>query len=152
MVQAQSSAPLPRSGSGCLKGCLIAVALVLLPLALVGGYGGWFLWQGFRHDPVLGVVSELVRHDGMAEAVLGENIKITGVEGNAFSFVSGLGTHSGYVVELEGSKARGRLALDATTRNGQVHIDSMILTGPDGDRYDLMHHIMAPVAAPSTAI
>ena len=68
------SSAAPRSGSGCLKGCLIAIALVVLPVVLVSAYSAWFLWQGFRHDPTLAAVSELVRHDGMAEAVLGSNI------------------------------------------------------------------------------
>jgi len=152
MAMAQPSAPPPHSGSGCLKGCLIALALLLLPVALVGAYGGWFLWQGFRHDPVVRAVSELVRHDGMAETALGENIQITGIEGSAFSFVPGLGARSDYVVTLEGSKASGRLAVDATVQHGQVHILSMILTGPGGDRYDLLHHVMTPSGGSTTAI
>jgi hypothetical protein len=145
--------PPPRSSPGCLKGCLFALALLLLPVALVGAYGGWFLWQGFRHDPVLGAVSELVRHDGMAETVLGRDIEVTGIEGNAFSFVPGLGSRSDYVVTLRGSKAEGRLAIDATVRRGRVHIDSMILTGPDGERYDLLHHVVTPPSGgPTTSI
>ena len=90
----------PVSGHGCLFGCLGALAVLLLPELLVSAYGAWFFYQGFRHDPVLQAVSELVRHDGMAEQVLGEDIRITGVEGNAFSFMSGMGAHSAYSVML----------------------------------------------------
>jgi hypothetical protein len=141
-----------RSSSGCLKGCLVALALILLPMILVGGYGAWFLWQGFRDDSTLAAVAQLVRHDGMAEAVLGENIQITGVEGNAFSFAPGLGTQDAYVVTLSGSRAGGQLAVDASTDHGRVHINSMILIGPNGDRYDLMHHTMSPAARPTDSI
>ena len=142
----------PRSG-GCLKGCLLALALLLLPFLLVGGYGAWFLWQGFRHDPTLVAVGELVRRDGIAGSVLGEDIRITGVAGNAFSFVPGLGSRSAYVVDLTGSKASGRLAIESHIESGRVRIDSMILSGPDGERYDLMHHMPAlPRGGPTTSI
>jgi hypothetical protein len=42
------------------------MAIVFLPILLAGGYGTWFLWQGFRHDPVMRTVTELVRRDGLA--------------------------------------------------------------------------------------
>ena len=144
--------PPARSRHGCLKGCLLALALLLLPVLLVGGYGAWFLWQGFRNDPTLVAARELLRRDGMAKAVLGENIHITGVAGNAFSFVPGLGARSDYVVALSGSKASGTLAIESHVQSGRVRIDSMILSGPNGERYDLMHHTMAPGAGPTTSI
>jgi hypothetical protein len=53
--------PPPRRKNGCLWGCLIVMLLVSLPPILVGGYGAWFLWQGYRRDPVLRVVGEMVR-------------------------------------------------------------------------------------------
>ena len=138
-----------RPGTGCLKGCLIALLLLLTPLALVGGYGAWFLWQGFRHDPVMIAVGEVVRRDGIAQAVLGSNIHITGVEGNFRSFVPGLGAHGDYVLDVEGSKASGTLAVDADVEGGKVHVNSMILTGPQGERYDLMHHTLRPAGTTS---
>src|SRR3954468_1454488 len=146
-------APPPRRGFGCLKGCLLALALIALPVILVGGYGAWFVWQGFRHDPTLIAVGELVRHDGMAQAVLGDDIRITGVAGNAFSFVPGIGSRSAMVVSLTGSKASGTLAVESHTEGGRVRIDAMILSGPNGTRYDLMHHGITPVpVGPTTAI
>ena len=56
----------PRRSHGCLWGCLILLLIFVLPPALLGGYGAWFLWDGYRHSPVLRVVNELVREDGMA--------------------------------------------------------------------------------------
>ena len=142
--------PSQRSGLGCLKGCLLALGLILLPVVLVGGYGAWFVWQGFRHDPTLIAVGELVRRDGMAEAVLGDDIRITGVTGNAFSFVPGIGSRSAFVVSLAGSKASGTLAVQSHMENGRARIDAMILSGPDGTRYDLMHHGITPMPGGTT--
>jgi hypothetical protein len=151
-IATQQPAPAPRSGHGCLFGCLAALAILVLPVLLVSAYSAWFFYQGFRNDPTLRAVSELVRRDGTAERVLGEDIHITGVEGNAFSFMLGTGTHTAYAVGLAGSRASGTLGIESDVVNGQAHIDSMILTGPDGARYDLMHHTIAPGSAPTTAI
>ena len=48
------------------------LALLFLPVVLVGRLWRLVPLQGFRHDPVLRAVGELVRHDGMAQQVLGE--------------------------------------------------------------------------------
>jgi Cytochrome oxidase complex assembly protein 1 len=151
------TAPPPRSGRGCLFGCLGALALLLLPIPLVSAYSTWFFYQGFRHDPILQAVSELVRRDGMAERVLGEDIQVTGIAGNSFSFMPGWGSlrgesRSDYIVALSGSRASGTLAVEAEMDHGHLHVDSMILTGPDGDRYDLMQHTIAPSNNPTTSI
>ena len=134
----------PRS-HGCFWGCLAIVAILFLPVLLAGGYGTWFLWQGFRTDPVMRSVSELVRRDGLARQVLGDDIRVVGMYGNAFSYVPDIGSHSDYDVRLEGSKAQGMLEVEADTRRGRVNVTTMILTAPDGGRYDLLHNqILAP--------
>ena len=56
MTLAPSSPPpaytqAPRR-NGCLWGCLVLLLLVALPPVLMGGYGAWFLWNGYRRDPV----------------------------------------------------------------------------------------------------
>lgn len=116
----------PRRSHGCLWGCLAIVLLLFLPVLLAGGYGTWFLWQGFRHDPVLRTVQTLVSHDGLAHQVLGEDIHVVGMYGNAFSYTPGLGGHSDYEVRLQGSKAQGALEVEAYTHRGPG----------DGDRDD----------------
>jgi len=78
--------PPPRR-HGCLWGCLAILAVFLLPVALAAGYGAWFWYEGFRRDPVLRGVVELVSHDGTAQQVLGQNIHIEGVEGSALAYV-----------------------------------------------------------------
>lgn len=134
----------PRS-HGCLWGCLAIIAFLFLPVLLAGGYGAWFLWQGFRQDPVLRTVTQLISRDGLAHQVLGDDIRVVGIEGNAFSYVPGLGSRSNYVARLSGSRASGRLEVEAETRRGRVTITSMVLTASDGGRYDLLHNqILTP--------
>lgn len=160
MTLAPSSAPPPdypprRRGNGCLWGCLIVLLIFLLPPVFLGGYGAWFLMDGYRHNPVLGVVSELVRQDGLARQALGPGAVVTGVEGNVFSWVPGKSTDS-YQVLLEGPKGQGRLAVTAHHSTfGAPSLDSAILTGPDGRRYDLLHHRRLPedgIPHPDTSI
>ena len=132
----------PRRSNGCLWGCLAVIAVVALPFILAGGYGAWFLYQGFRHDPVLRTVTMLLRRDGLAHQVLGDDIRVSGIEGNAFSFVPGLGTHTDYEVTLRGDKASGTLDVEADTSHGRIDIKSMILTMPHGGRYDLLRNLV----------
>ena len=134
----------PRS-HGCLWGCLAILMLLFLPILLAGGYGTWFLWQGFRHDPVLRAVTQLVRRDGLAHQLLGDDVHVAGVFGNAFSYMPGMGSHSDYDVRLEGSKGEGTLEVEAETQGGRVNITTMVLTTSGGGHYDLLHNqISAP--------
>ncbi len=144
-MPAPSSAPPPsyppqKRGNGCLWGCLILILLLVLPPALLGGYGAWFLYDGYRRNPVLRLVGELVRQDGLAQEALGPGAIVAGVEGNFFSWVPGR-TSDSYQVLLEGPKGEGHLAVTAHHSTfGPPSLDSAILTGPDGRRYDLLKH------------
>ena len=148
-MPAPSSMPppsyLPRKrGNGCLWGCAILLLIFVLPPVLLGGYGAWFLYDGYRHNPVLRVVGELVRDDGMAQQVLGHGAVVAGVEGNMFSWVPGQ-TSNSYEVLLEGPKGEGHLSVSAHQSTfGTPSLDSAILTGPDGRRYDLLKHQQLP--------
>jgi len=142
-MPAPSSAPPQqpqKRGNGCLWGCLIVMLIFALPPVLLGGYGAWFLYQGFHQNPVLRVVGELVRDDGLARQVLGPDAVVTGVEGNVFSWMPGKASDS-YEVLLEGPKGEGHLAVTTHQPSfGPPTLDSAILTGPDGRRYDLIKH------------
>jgi hypothetical protein len=140
-----------RTSRGCLWGCLAVLAFIFLPVLLAAGYGAWFFYQGYVRDPVLQGVVQLVQHDGTAEAVLGGNIHLTGIEGSALSYVWG-GESGSYVALLAGSKGEGALHVTARTREGHLIIDSMILDGPHGDHYDLLHHTVRPGDSPTTSI
>jgi len=148
-MPAPSSAPQPyyppqKRGNGCLWGCLILILLLALPPVLLGGYGAWFLYDGYRRNPVLRLVGELVREDGLAREALGPGAVVAGVEGNFFSWVPGRSSDS-YQVLLEGPKGEGHLAVTAHHSTfGPPSLDSAILTGPDGRRYDLLKHRLLP--------
>lgn len=137
------SPPPPRHNRGCLWGCLAVLGFAFLPFLLSAGYSGWFFTQGYRSDPVLRGVVELVRHDGMAEAALGKNIHIIGVEGSALSYMWG-GESGSYMVRLAGDRGEGRLQVSARTNKGHLTVQSMILEGPRGTHYDLLHHLAQP--------
>lgn len=134
----------PRS-NGCLWGCMGVLLIVALPLIVSWCYGTWFLYRGYRDSPMMRSAIELTQKDGLAQRVLGTPITVTGVEGNAFSFVVGVGARSNYVLRLEGPRGPGRLAVTAHTEGAQAKMDALELTGPDGQQYDLLHH--APVPA-----
>jgi hypothetical protein len=144
-----ASYPPQRRGNGCLWGCLIVMLICALPPVLLGGYGAWFLYQGFHQNPVLRVVGELVREDGLARQVLGPGAAVAGVEGNVFSWMPGK-TSDSYEVLLEGPKGEGHLAVTAHQPDfGPPALDSAILTGPDGRRYDLLKHRELPDDGPA---
>jgi hypothetical protein len=93
----------PPRNNGCLWGCLILLLILCLPPVLLGGYGAWFLYDGYKRNPVLRVVGELVRTDGMAQQVLGRGAEVIAVEGNFFSWMPGRLSND-FGVVLEGPK------------------------------------------------
>lgn len=142
--------PPQQRRNGCLWGCLILLLIFLLPPVLLGGYGAWFLYDGFRHNPVLRLAADLVRRDGMAQQVLGTGAVVIGVDGNVFSWVPGMSSDS-FAVTLEGPKGEGHLAVRAHHSTfGTPVLDIAILTGPDGRRYDLLKHRQLPDDRPRT--
>jgi hypothetical protein len=93
----------------------------------------------------LRVVGELVRRDGMARQVLGDGAVVSGIEGNYFSWMPGSSSNA-YEILLEGPKGEGHLAVTSHTEFMGPKLDSAILTGPDGRRYDLLKHEVMPSA------
>jgi hypothetical protein len=145
MTLASSTPPqYPPRRNGCLTGCLILLLIVTVPPILAAAYGAWYLWEGYRHNPAYRLAVDLVRHDGMAQQVLGQDPVITCVEGNVLSWMPGLASDS-YDVALQGPKGEGHLAItEHHSEFGAPTLDSAILTGPDGRRYDLMKHQELP--------
>lgn len=130
-------------GPGCLVGCLALLLICVTPVILAGGYTAWYLATGFKRDPVLRLAGELVREDGLARQVMGPGAVITGMEGNYFSFMP-WSERSAFAVTLEGPRGEGHLAVTAHGGMGGPKLDSAILTGPDGRRYNLLKHEPLP--------
>jgi hypothetical protein len=158
MTLAPSSTPPPYypprrggCGSGCLWGCLILIALVTVPVILAGGFGVWFWKDGYKRDPNFRLVAELVKHDGMAAQVLGDTPSVESIDSNNFSWMPGMSQHD-YDVTLAGPKGEGHLAVKSHGDSSGPHLDSAILTGPDGRRYDLLKHQILPGAGTDDSI
>ena len=146
----------PPRRNGCLWGCLILVLIVTVPPVLAVGYGAWYFWEGYRHNPAYRLAVDLVRHDGMAQQVLGQGVVVTGVVGNVFHWIPGQSNHDDYDVTLQGSKGEGYLSMTSHLSGlDGWKLDSAILTGPDGRRYDLLKDQQLPgdgSTAPETSI
>jgi len=125
-------------GRGCLLGCLGVAVIVLAPILFAWAYSAWFLYANFRDSPIMRTVVEMTERDGLAQQVLGPPITVVGLEGNAFSYMPGMGARSEYRLVLQGSRATGTLTVTTGTGSGRARIERMILTGPDGRRYDLL--------------
>ena len=84
--------------------------------------------------------------------VLGEDIRIEGRGRQRPHLYLGHSEAGAYVVLLPGSKGEGALHVTANEQVRQVGVESMILDGPDGGHYDLLHHTVVPGENPSTSI
>ncbi|HXC55767.1 MAG TPA: cytochrome c oxidase assembly factor Coa1 family protein [Rhizomicrobium sp.] len=131
--------PPPRSGHGCLWGCLIAAGIAVA-LAIGGfGYIFWYLGHGVKDTPTVKAAIVQVNADQIARAVLGDNIEVTGATSFNSSSDLATGSKESYVVHVKGSKGEGDLAIDADTpRGGALHLDKLSLTA-GGQTYDLLH-------------
>ena len=129
--------PVPRRSHGCLWGCLGSLAVVA---AIAGGlivYGGWFFAQGYKSDRNLDTAMAALRTNPVAHAVLGDGIAIESMESETFSAVTGKGKTVSYTVKLRGNRAEGQLHVMLHYAGGDMKIVSMVLTGPDNERYNL---------------
>jgi hypothetical protein len=141
-----------RRSNGCLWGCLGVALVVLAPLLFAWGYGAWFFYTGFRESPLMRTAIEMARRDGLAQQALGPDITVTEIESNMFAFIPGIGARNRYVLQLAGSKGFGTLDVTAHAEGAQSKIDAMILTGPNGRRYDLLHDTTLPGGPPDDTI
>jgi hypothetical protein len=138
--------PPPRRSHGCLWGCL---GVILLAVLLGGGsllWTGWWVYEGFKPDPAMERVLTAVRTNPTAHDVLGDNIKVLDVQSERFTAMFGVHREKSatYTAELEGSKGRGQLHVTLHATGGTMKVVTMILTGPDGTRYNLTNNTLTP--------
>ena len=127
----------PRRSHSCLWGCLGSILLVAGMVGALALYGGWFFSQGFKHDRNLETAMAAVRGNAVAHAVLGDGIAVESMESETFSAVTGKGKTVSYTVKLKGNRAEGQLHVMLHSTGGNMKIVSMVLTGPDNERYNL---------------
>jgi hypothetical protein len=129
--------PRPRGGRGCFPGCLWVGALIVVAIVGTAGYFGWYFYTGYKNDPVLQAVVHGLERDHIAQEVLGDPIVLTGIEGTNFSTEIEGGQTASYVAKLHGPKGDGTIMVTVHHQNGRDRLVTLILTGPDGRRYDL---------------
>ena len=137
MAQSLDQAAPPRRSHGCVWGCL---ALALLLIAVGGGafwWGQWYVTQGVKADPSLQTAMNAVRMSGTARDVLGDNIQIESVESENFVSTLGSGTTRTYTATLKGTKSEATLHVTLHSNGKDMKVVSIILTAPDGTRYNL---------------
>lgn len=125
------------SGHGFLFGCLGLVLFVIVAIAGLVAYGNWYMNEGYRNDPQLQSALAMVRVSPVAQGVLGMPITVEGVESESFSTASGKGKTVSYTVRLKGSRAEGSVHVMLHSDRGGMKIVSVILTGPDDERYTI---------------
>jgi hypothetical protein len=135
--ESQQPAP-PRRSHGCLFSCLALVVIAILAFGGAFLYGSWNLFQGFKNDPKLEQAMVVVRADHTAQEVLGDHIEVESLESETFTSTTGAGTSSTYTAMLKGTKGEGQLHVTFHTPKGkQRTIVAIVLTAPDGSRYNL---------------
>ena len=114
-----------------------ALALVVLLGAGAFFYGSWFFQGGFRTDPALQNAMAQVRVNRTAHDVLGSGIVVESMESEIFSATTGKGKTVTYALHVKGDKGEGELHIMLHSAGQKMKIVSMVLTGPDEQRYNL---------------
>lgn len=131
--------PPPRRSHGCLWGCLIAAGIALAAIIGVAAYTGWFLTSGFKDNDTIKAATTILTKSSVARSVLGDNIEVESVGSYNFSTDLATGKDESYVAKVKGSKGEGTLDIKAKTPPGGVRkFTQLILTGPDGKKYNLL--------------
>lgn len=115
--------------------------VAILAVVITGIYLGiGYRFGGFELDRGLKAAMTLVRHDSVAQQVLGNGIQIEKVEGREYFLPErGEGHSSTHTVRLKGSKGEGVLHVTLHSSGRDLKIVAMVLTGPDGERHILAH-------------
>lgn len=128
----------PRRGGGCIMSCLGLILIVVIGIGGLFAYSGWFFTNGYKDDPNLQNAMTSVRANSVAQAVLGNGIAIESMQSETLTAVTGQGKTVAYTVQLKGSRAEGSLHVMLHSGGKEkMKIVSMVLTGPDNERYNL---------------
>jgi hypothetical protein len=78
-----------------------------------------------------------VRANPVAREILGSDIVVEGMESETFSALTGTGKTVTYSLRLKGDKGEGRLHVVLHSAGHEMKLVSLVLTGPDEQRYNL---------------
>jgi len=124
----------PRRRSGCLRGCLIVVVLLLLAVGGTIGYVAWNMYGVIHSDARLQAILQTVRGDGRAQAVLGSHYAMMEVEHQTFPAKTGNRLAEAYELVLIGGTGKSFLDVRLEPGAGGMKLVSMVLTGPEGQQ------------------
>lgn len=151
MTEAATPGPLPppppRSGPGCVWGCLAGAVIAVLAIIGAFSYLGWYFTSGFKNDQTLQFVIQAVNADFEARALLGDGVEIAGMSSTAFSDNLTTGKTASYVLQLRGSKGAGTLNATVVIHGKTRRITVLVLTTNDGRIFDLLRPGRAPPGA-----
>jgi hypothetical protein len=134
-------------------GCLGLIAVVVIGIGGLLAYNGWFISTGYKNDPNLQQALVAVRGNSVAHAVLGDGIEIESMQSETLTAATGHGKTVAYTVELKGSRAEGSLhVMLHSSGSEKMKIVSMVLTGPDSERYNLTSPSSQTPSTPSNSI
>jgi hypothetical protein len=126
-----------RWGSGFLWGCLTPLLLVVVLIGAGLTYAGYYFVSGYKNDATLQTVLAAVQSHPIARQVLGDNIQIDGFPNFKVNYDAATGHTASYDFDVKGTKARGHVQAALTITNGKTTFNTLILTGPNGEKYDL---------------
>jgi len=131
--------PVPprHAGRRFVLGCFGFGALALVVLAGLAFYASWTMTQAYRNDPHLKSAIAMVRASPVAQSVLGAPIDVEDMESEAFTTTTGTGKTVSYTVKLKGARAEGSVHVMLHSDGGDMKIVSVVLTGPDDERYTI---------------
>jgi hypothetical protein len=135
----QVQPPQPKSHWGCgfLWGCLTPLILIGAIVACAVAYAIYYFGFGYKNDSTLQAVLGNVQHNATAQAVLGDNIQITGFPNYSFNYTTAVHT-ARYNFGVHGSKGDGTIAASCNVIGGHVDIKTLILTASNGRVYYLI--------------
>ena len=142
-------APRRRWGSGFIWGCLTPLLVIGFVVLCAVGYGAYYMTLGYKNDSGFQTVMATLQSNPVARAVLGDGIAVNGMP--SFSFKDDTTGHTeSYTLSVQGSKASGTVHAFLIITGGQSQIKTMVLTGPNGQNYNLIGN--AAPGAPTNAV
>ncbi len=123
---------------GFIWGCLTPIIVVGIIVIVLAGYAGYYAFFAYKSDAAYQLVMADVQASATARGILGNDIQLSGFPGYSYSYSTETGHTANYHFTVKGSKAEGQVEADLVYRGEQPIVRSLVLTGPDGLKYNLL--------------